>query len=258
MTKFQIALSLGAIALIILLYQLPRGVVENDTLVSPEQATHTITIPEEVTVKLKYFRSSWESEENSEKKLNFADSLAATYLDFQVLDSGVWFVDYIKSTNSKGRELRIADLLYKGFQRSTDGEQARELGKRAGNEFRSLLEIDPDNSSLKNKLAMTLVTTENPMQGIQMLRDLLEEDPNDTETIKNLGILSIQSGQFAKAEERFARLLELDSTDLEAQFYFAMSQIEQGNEDGRVIMEQLSRNDVNSAIRSLATGYLEN
>jgi len=258
MTKSQIALSLAAIVLIILLYQMPRVVVENDTLVNPDQTTHTITIPEEVTAKLKYFRSSWEKEGNIEKKLNFADSLAATYLDYQVLDSGVWFVDYIKSANSEGRELRIADLLYKGFQRSSDVEQARELGKRAGNEFRSLLENDPNNSSLKNKLAMTLVTTENPMQGIQMLRDLLEEDPNDTETIKPLGILSIQSRQYAKAEERFERLLELDSADLEAQFYFGMSQIEQGNEDGRLIMEKLSKNDVNAAIRSLATGYLEN
>jgi len=258
MNKAQIALVIGAIALVVLLYQLPRVVVENDTLVSPEQANHTFTMPEEVTLRVSHLRSSWASEENSEKKLNFADSLAAMYLDYQVLDSGVWFVDYIKSTDSEGRELRIADLLYRAFQRTSDQEEVRELGERAGREIQSLLEKYPDNSSLKNKLAMTLVATETPMQGIQMLRGLLEEYPNDQETIRNLGILSIQSGQFARAEDRFKRLLELDSSNLEAQFYLGMSKIEQGDESGMKIMERLSQNNVNPAIQALAIEYLEN
>jgi len=258
MNKAQIALILGGIVLIVLLFQLPRAVVENDTLGSPVEETHTFTMSEEVTNKVRYFRSRWGSEENSEKKLNFADSLASLYLDYQVLDSGVWFVDYLKSTSSGGRERRIADLLYQAFQRTRDMESARELGERAGSEIRSLLEKDPENSSLRNKLAMTLVVTATPMEGIQMLRELLEENPNDVETIKNLGLLSIQSGQFAKAEERFKSVLAIDSLDLEAQFYFGMSQIEQGNNEGKKIMEELAQNDVNPAIRALATEYLEN
>ena len=258
MNKAQIALIIGAVVLTILLYQLPHVVVENDTLVSPEEANHTFTMPEEVMHRVGQLRSSWQSEENIEKKLNFADSLATMYLDYQVLDSGVWFVDYIKSTNSVGREQRIADLFYQAFQRTSDQEEARELGERAGSEIRSLLAKDPENSSLRNKLAMTLVVTETPMQGIQMLRELLEENPSDQETIRNLGILSIQSGQFAKAEDRFKQLLELDSSNLETLFYLGMAQIEQGDENGMKIMEKLSRNEVNPAIQALAVEYLEN
>lgn len=258
MNKAQIALVAGAIVLTVLLYQLPRSVVENDTLVSPESPDHTFTMPEDVMKQVAQFRSSWEREENVEKKLNFADSLATMYLDYQVLDSGVWFVDYIKSTNSGGRELRIADLLYRAFQRTSNAEDARGLGERAGRELRTLLELYPESSSLKNMLAMTLVATETPMQGIEMLRAILDEKPRDIETIKNLGILSIQSGQFARAEDRFKSLLEIDSSDLEAQFYLGMSQIEQGDDEGMKIMEKLSQNNVNPAIKSLAQEYLEN
>ncbi|MCP4458927.1 MAG: hypothetical protein GY816_13025 [Cytophagales bacterium] len=258
MNRAQIALVAGAIVLIILLYKLPRVVIENDTLVSPEETNHTFTMPEEVMQKVEQLRSSWISEENVEKKLTFADSLATMYLDYQVLDSGVWFVDYIKSTNSEGREMRIVDLLFSAFQRTSDQEEARELGERAGIEIQSLLAKYPTSSSLRNKLAMTLVVTETPMQGIQMLRELLEEYPSDQETIRNLGILSIQSGQFDRAEDRFKRLVELDSSNLEAQFYLGMSQIEQGDENGMRIMERLSQNKVNPAIRALAVEYLKN
>lgn len=257
MNRAQIALVIGGTSLGILLYQLPRIVVENDTLVSPGQTNHTFTMPEEVTARVSHLRSRWANEESIEKKLTFADSLAAIYLNYQVLDSGVWFVDYIKLTNSKGWELRTADLLYRAFQRTSNQEKARELGERAGRSFRSLLEKYPDNSSLKNKLAMTLVATETPMQGIQMLRNLLKEKPDDQETIRNLGILSIQSGQFSRAEDRFKRLIELDSSNLEAQFYLGMSQIEQDDENGMKIMERLSHNNANPAIQALAVEYLE-
>ncbi len=257
MNKLQIAFILGGAALIILLFQLPRVVVENETLVGPEAQTHSFTIPQEVKSRISQLRTNWSSEENIEKKLSFADSLATMYLDYQVLDSGVWFVDYIKSTNSEGREIRIADLLYRAFQRTADPEKAREIGARAGQEIRNLLELYPHSSSLKNRLAMTLVATENPMQGIQMLRSILEENPEDIETMMNLGILSIQSGQFDKAEERFKDLLAIDSTNEEARFYLGMSQIEQGNEEGKLIMQQLS-NSANPAIKSLAIEYLEN
>lgn len=257
MNKLQLALILGGIALMLILYQLPRVVVENETLVEPDGPAHTFTIPQEVRAQINEFRSKWNTTVEIEKKLNFADSLASLYLDFQVLDSGVWFVEYIKSTNVEGRELRIADLLYRAFQRTSDPQEVKEIGMLASEELQSLVAKYPESSSLKNRLAMTLVVTENPMAGVQMLREILEREPENIETIKNLGILSIQSGQFDKAEERFEDLLRIDSTDEEAQFYMGMSQIEQGNEDGKLIMQKLSTS-TNPAIQSLATEYLEN
>ena len=257
MNKLQIAMILGGIALIILLYQLPRVVVENDTIADPEGSTHTFTIPQEVSLKMSQLRMKWKSEASTEKKLNFADSLAALYLDYQLLDSGVWFVDYIKSANVEGRELRIADLLYRAFQRTSDPEKAKEIGKLAGQKLKILLERYPESSSLNNKLAMIMVATENPMSGVMLLRSILEKEPENVETIKNLGILSIQSGQFDKAEGRFKDLLAIDSTDEEALFYLGMSQIEKGNEEGLNIMKKLSTS-ANPAIRSLAIEYLEN
>ena len=258
MNKVQIVLVLSGTALILILYSLPRNVVENDILKENISDSHNILIiPQEVRQRINSLKMKWKSASSLEKKRNFADSLATIYLNYQILDSGIWFVDFIKSTNPKGRELRIADLVYRAYQRSNDPVKAREIGKKAEQEIRAAMELYPSNSSLKRKLAMTLVTSENPMVGIQILREMLEENPKDTETIMNLGILSIQSGQFPKAEERFKNLLTIDSTNEEAKFYLGMSQIEQGNRAGLSIMRDLTGSS-NLAIQSLATEYLEN
>lgn len=257
MNKAQLALLLGGVALVIMLYQLPRVVVENEALDEQVAGTHNFNMPEEVRSRIQDLRMKWESSTGSEKKLNFADSLATIYLDYQVLDSGIWFADYLKSANQTEWEVRVADLFFRAFQLSDDPVKAREIGERAGLELRKLIEKFPESSSLKNRLALTLVATENPMAGIQMLRDILEEEPGNLEAIKNLGILSIQSGQFSKAEDRFKDFLSIDSTDEEALFYLGMSQIEQGNAQGMEIMRKLSTSE-NPAIKSLATEYLEN
>ena len=44
------------------------------------------------------------------------------------------------------------------------------------------------------------------MQGIMMLREVLEEDPKNELALFNMGMLSIQSGQYDKAVERLVEL----------------------------------------------------
>lgn len=59
--------------------------------------------------------------------------------------------------------------------------------------------------------AMEIVQSgQNPMQGVQMLREILEEDPDNIQATYALGVLSMQSGQFDKAVQRLTRVLEID------------------------------------------------
>jgi cytochrome c-type biogenesis protein CcmH/NrfG len=58
------------------------------------------------------------------------------------------------------------------------------------------------------------------MQGIMMLREVLVEDPDNVEAHWQLGLFSVQSGQYGKAVERFRRVAELDPEGhAEAWFY---------------------------------------
>ncbi|MEQ9303674.1 MAG: tetratricopeptide repeat protein, partial [Marinoscillum sp.] len=147
---------------------------------------------------------------------------------------------------------------YRAFQMVGEPEQAKALAQKARENLETLLVDDPQNNELKNKLAMTLMTTDTPMAGVQLLREVLAEDPENREAILNLGLLAIRSGQFERAEERFVKLLELDSTDFESLFYMGVTLSESGKtEEAKAVFEKfISQPDVDPALKATAAGLL--
>ena len=57
---------------------------------------------------------------------------------------------------------------------------------------------------------------EEPMKGIMMLKDLIENEPKNVKAHLVLGMFSIQSGQFEKAIDRFEKVLAIDPNSAEA------------------------------------------
>src|SRR5690606_23405365 len=81
--------------------------------------------------------------------------------------------------------------------------------------------LDNKNLSAKTGLGSALVTgTSNPMQGIALLREVVEADPKNVEANKALGLFSLQSQQFDKAIDRFKTVVE-QKPDAESYFYLA-------------------------------------
>ena len=78
--------------------------------------------------------------------------------------------------------------------------------------------------------ALKLIESNNPMEGVFMLRKILEKDPKNKEALFHLGVLSIQSKQYNKAIERFNQLLIIDSLDKRAYLHLGISNFELGNE----------------------------
>ncbi len=72
-------------------------------------------------------------------------------------------------------------------------------------------EAEPlDPAKARTAEAVALVNGQDPMRGIMMLREILEEDSSNVEAHWNLGLFSVQSGQYDKALDRFKKVLELD------------------------------------------------
>ena len=88
----------------------------------------------------------------------------------------------------------------------------------AGKQAAEVRPMDPGQA--KTQEAIALVNGQDPMRGIMMLREILEEDPNNVEAHWHLGLFSVQSGQYDKALGRFQKVLELDSVNFpDAWFY---------------------------------------
>lgn len=78
----------------------------------------------------------------------------------------------------------------------------------SGKEKAEVRAVDP--AKARTEEAIALVNGQDPMRGIMMLREILQEDPDNVEAHWHLGQFSIQSGQYDKALVRFKKVLELD------------------------------------------------
>jgi len=79
------------------------------------------------------------------------------------------------------------------------------------------------NQTTSISTAMDLIRGENPMEGIFMLREILEKEPKNKEALYNLGVLSIQTAQYQNAVNRFNQIIAIDSSDKRAYLQLGIS-----------------------------------
>lgn len=78
--------------------------------------------------------------------------------------------------------------------------------------------------------AMSLVSEiGSPMQGIMLMRKILEEHPNNARAHFQMGLFSIQSGQFEKAVERFEKVISIDPSNVESLYFLGNAHSNLGN-----------------------------
>jgi tetratricopeptide (TPR) repeat protein len=127
--------------------------------------------------------------DNSEKNLNFAGQL---------------FLDLIHDAGDPGVQVWEAQQSISCLERS--------------------LEINPKNDTVKLAMASAYIEgTGQLMQGVQVLREITREKPDDIPANLMLGKLSVQSGQFDKAIKRFETVLKQEPENKEALYFLAES-----------------------------------
>jgi len=106
--------------------------------------------------------------------------------------------------------------------------------------FEKALELKPGDLDAQIGLATVLVQgTNEPMQGIAMLRAVLEKEPLNTKANLELGRFSMMSGQYDKAIERFTAVLQKDSLHLQSRYFLAEGYL--GNSDTAAAIGQLEK-----------------
>jgi tetratricopeptide (TPR) repeat protein len=276
MLKNRVILVVLGIILIIIIYNLPRIVVDNDSdaeLQLTEKASvasegmnnsdkrsdyHSFEISSEDQNRLQSLKENFSNEVNSNKVV-IADSISQMYLEYNKFDSAAKYLEYI-AINSPSIEhyLAVGDAYYESFGFAMDRETASRLGEKARYYFDLILEEQPERLDLRNKIAMTYISSANPMQGIMMLRQIIAEDPENEMALYNLGNLSIQSGQYEKAMEYFEQVVNLNPKNLQARFYLGLSYFELKETDkARKQFELVKSMEEDPAVIATVEGYLQ-
>lgn len=240
-------LLVGGIAAIvaIVLFTLPRVVVDNeeqdsnfasrqpDDPVAEASTTagtpHLPEISEKALAEINQLRENYRDNENTEKSTIFADSLIAAFARNEWYDSAAFYAGRLAESSAGGRSSKKAfDLYYQAFSLALDEGKARTLGEKVRHYGEAVLQETPSDLEVKSQMAMTYIATAEPMKGIQMLRDVVAEDEDNELAQYNLGVLSVQSGQFDKAVERFEKVVSVNPGHLQAQYFLGVSYFETG------------------------------
>ncbi|MEX2592361.1 MAG: tetratricopeptide repeat protein [Anditalea sp.] len=239
MKKSQIIFLAVGIVFIGLLYSLPRVVVENSPESVPMEEVGSAGIPGEAEEthepvlsttereQVNSLKAELDNEDDREKFTILADSIGNMFLDAGKLDSAAYFYGLIADKVPEITYLEKAGNTYYeayGFAMS-EGKTAY-FADKTREYLNQVLEKDPSRLDLRTKVAMTYVSSSNPMQGIIMLKEVLEEDPQNELALFNMGVLSMQSGQYKIAVERFEDLIANHPGNIEGQFYLGVSYFE--------------------------------
>lgn len=97
-----------------------------------------------------------------------------------------------------------------------------------------------------------------PMKGIALLKEVLEEDENNTEALYYLGVFSIQSGQYEKGIGRFESILKLEPSNQEARLLLSKCLI--GNnqpEKARIELDKIMQSEASKDLKDGANELIE-
>lgn len=113
---------------------------------------------------------------------------------------------------------------------SNDSLMINEAAKKAKGAFEKVLSINPNNLDAQTAVAVIYVQIDQDvMKGVGLLKEVVAKDSTNVQAIFTLGMLSIQSGQFDKAQERFEKLITIQPFNPEYYFYLGEVYAKGGN-----------------------------
>lgn len=239
--KVIIAWLVGAVLLAVLFF-LPKAVVtkqaENsakapvDSLkeaaqASEQGAVHIHKDPEitgEIASAISQYLGNATKATNANVAASWYDSAAARLYKIHALDSAMALAKLsVQKKATPQRLSALGALCFDAAMEAGSEESRKALTEQAQSQFNQALKLNPSYLEAKTRLALTYVESPNPMQGITMLRQVLEQDPENVLALQSIGQMSIRTGQWDKAVGRFEKLTKINPNDSQAWYFLGTS-----------------------------------
>ena len=158
---------------------------------------------------------------SGDEQLKQAKQLAQKWDDVEQTIPSAMYLEVVANKEPILRNwLAAGNRFLKGFENTTDSVIRPILLQKANASFTKAMALDSMNTEAKTGLGVTIVNGMGaPMQGITMLREVVEKDPKNLKANMNLGVFAIQSGQFDKAIIRFNTIIKTIKETPDAYFY---------------------------------------
>lgn len=265
MLRNRLILALVTILLVWLIFLLPKAVVENENQLgaAPDSAKVAVKghsdVPEELRFRIREFRRQIANSAQNEKSSIFADSLRNLYTQVGQFDSAAWFAEQSATFfNTEESYLKAGNSYYEAYTFAMEPTKQAAMAEKTREFLGKVLEKNPRQLEAKTKMAMTYLSSKSPMQGILMIREVLEEDPNNEFALFNMGMLSIQSQQFDRAIEYMTRLIGLNPEHVQGQLLLGVAYMSKGEkEKARTQFEKVKQMNPDPSVQATVDSYLE-
>lgn len=259
MQKGQIALGVGTLILALALYFGGKTVVKKDSSASVkadsfsfeqyEQQQTAKLLPAEKTQLAAIsdaIKATKPSDTAALKKLYIQGSQFWKNLNNPALGS-YYFYQFAKIEETKTALANAGDVLVNAYKSTQDSVILNNLITFALRSYEEAVQKDGSDVELKIKLADAYVQgSQEPMKGIGILRQLADSLPNNVSVLLALGRLSIQSGQYDKAEERLKKILQLEPQNTEALYFLAITEAQLGHDEEAIRLFEMCKLLVNN------------
>ena len=272
MKKEFIIILAASIGLVVFLAMQPKVVVNNakeklqvntstanrDKKPAEQSASHTKGLSPEQQKKVDALKQKLETA-TAAQKVGVIENLMLAFSEGNRIDSAAKYAEGLLAFNdSEVTLLKIADTYYQAYGYALSDEKGNVLGEKAREFYKKALAKNPQLLKAKTNMAMTYVSTQTPMAGIMLLREVLNEDPNYEPALMNIGLLSMQSKQFEKAADRFRTVLKTNAGNTQAEFYLGICLAELGEKtEARRYLESVQKKDSDPAIQQAVKETLQ-
>lgn len=182
--------------------------------------------------------------EKDEKSPEYLKGIQALWDSAGKPGIAAWY--YEKQAQNDGKEesyLNAAYRYFDAFKAGSDSAEAAWFSGKAIESYTKVLELNPGNLNAKTDLgALYAEATSEPMKGIMMLREVVEADSTHENAQLNLGFLSMRSGQYDKAIERFNKVLAINPARIDMYIYRGEALVQMGKKKEAIESFKVFRN----------------
>jgi len=239
--KTQLLLIVAAVVLSVLLYFAPKhSDASSDKKGELTSRNNNKTLKVLVNTSKKNLAPDLKSkaeQKNQDSVIAFWDKnkrpdIAAFYFEKKAANATDWF--------------KAGDRYYYSVRFIKDPDETSVLYSSAMRCYEKGLKLEPNNTEAKIMLASCMVEgSGDPMKGISMLREIEKTDSNNVTLQLNFAFFSVRSQQWDKAVKRFEKVIQIDSTYIEAYLHLAdaYEQIGQKNKTIEALEKYKSKTD---------------
>lgn len=186
-------------------------------------APHTTTSPTQ-RQELTRLLTEYKAAPNAGARATVATTLARRYESVERFDSAGYYLEQVALASPSPQSWqRAADAYFQAFSFAATDERVKLLGGKSRELYAKVLKDEPGNLDAKTNLGMAYMASDNPVQGVTLLREVLEADPRNEKALYNMGILAVQSNQYDKAVKRFQDLVKVNPKNVNGQFYLGVT-----------------------------------